>query len=510
MEMSLSNEAIRLKKLRDYLDYSQRDLADEFQVTCGAIAQWESGKRPVPGPIIKLIEIYEANIHALNRSQSCISTESIDHSRDLLSSIVQSLKAEGIFVSKDSMSSISYLVKHYFKNTGNSDPVLDKLKVAIARQIIKSFDGSRGLAIKVAQIAAFVDGGLPAEIPVLLGELLSNVKPLPFSIIQNILFEAYEGDHSKYFSKVNKEPFRVTSIAQLHLATTLSGETVVLKIRHPKINEVLSKQFKTLSILNTLKKIFGSSLDEVLNDIQTQVMLELDYKREAHFQNIFRKNFMHEPRIVIPRVLNDLCRESILVSQLEPGLSFDAFKTRSSSGERNQAGQLISYFHSFSIFEKNIMHSDPHPGNFLFRPNQVIFLDFGRVIELDPSDVQNEKRMYSAILRKDKEAVLSQFKNSMMIKDPESFDYNGFWDLILEQQFHHLENKPIKITLDDIRNIELKRKAFKDKNKIILNKNLLRSSIVNVSLINLFAALEAEFNWRKQGFEILNISPQYL
>lgn len=510
MEMSLSNEAIRLKKLRDYLDYSQRDLAEEFQVTCGAIAQWESGKRPVPGPIVKLLEIYEANIQTLNRSQSYISSESVDHSRELLSTIIQSLKTEGISVSSENMSSITSLMKNYFSGNGNSDPVSQKLKIAIARQIIKSFDGSRGLAIKVAQIAAFVDGGFPAEVPVLLGELLSNVKPVPFSTIQKILSDAYEGDYSKYYTKVNKEPFRVTSIAQLHLATTLAGENVVLKIRHPKINELLSKQFRTLSILSTLKKIFGNSLDEVLQDIQDQVMLELDYKREAHFQNLFRKHFHHEPRIVIPQVQDELCRENILVTQFEPGLSFEAFKTRSSTNERNQAAHLISYFHSFSIFEKKLMHSDPHPGNFLFRPNQVIFLDFGRIIEMAPEAIKKESELFTAILTRNKEAVLEYFKNNGMIKTPDNFDYDGFWELILEQQSHQLKNEDIRLTQEKIRNIDLKRKAFKDKDKLILNKNLLRSSIVNVSLINLFAILEAECNWRKQAFEILKIHPRFL
>lgn len=508
--MSLSNEAIRLKKLRDYLDYSQRDLADEFQVTCGAIAQWESGKRPVPGPIVKLLEIYEANIQTLSKSQTYISSESVDHSRELLSTIIQSLKTEGITVSSENISSISSLVKNYFSDVGHSDPVSEKLKVAIARQIIKSFDGSRGLAIKVAQIAVFVDGGFPPEVPVLLGELLSNVKPVPFSNIQKILSDAYEGDFSKYFTKVNKEPFRVTSIAQLHLATTLAGENVVLKIRHPKIDELLSKQFRTLSILSTLKKIFGSSLDEVLQDIQDQVMLELDYKREAHFQNLFRKYFEHEPRILIPRVHDNLCRENILVTQLEPGLSFDSFKTRSSASERNQAAQLISYFHSFSIFEKHLMHSDPHPGNFLFRPNQVIFLDFGRIIEMAPEVIRKEAKLFVAILTGNKETVMEHFKKSGMIKTPDNFDYDGFWEFILEQQFHQLKNTETKVTPEKIRSIDLKRKAFKDKNKLILNKNLLRSSIVNVSLINLFAALEANCNWRKQAFEILKIDPRFL
>jgi hypothetical protein len=34
---------------------TQRELASEFQVTSGAIAHWEAGKRPIPGPVSRLV-----------------------------------------------------------------------------------------------------------------------------------------------------------------------------------------------------------------------------------------------------------------------------------------------------------------------------------------------------------------------------------------------------------------------------------------------------------------------
>jgi transcriptional regulator with XRE-family HTH domain len=53
------NEGIRLKALRKRLDMTQRELAREFYVSPGAVALWENGNRLVPGPIRKLVEIYE-------------------------------------------------------------------------------------------------------------------------------------------------------------------------------------------------------------------------------------------------------------------------------------------------------------------------------------------------------------------------------------------------------------------------------------------------------------------
>lgn len=61
-------EANRLKKLREKLELTQTELAVEFNVAQGAIAQWENGDRTVAGPIIRLIEIYESGaVKALKR-----------------------------------------------------------------------------------------------------------------------------------------------------------------------------------------------------------------------------------------------------------------------------------------------------------------------------------------------------------------------------------------------------------------------------------------------------------
>jgi len=42
----------RLRRLRDTLGLTQRELAAEFRVANGALASWESGARAVPGPAL--------------------------------------------------------------------------------------------------------------------------------------------------------------------------------------------------------------------------------------------------------------------------------------------------------------------------------------------------------------------------------------------------------------------------------------------------------------------------
>src|SRR4029077_13949540 len=56
------NEASRLRRLRTTLGLTQRELAAEFQVAHGAISAWESGKQTLPGPVLKLLDLYEEEI----------------------------------------------------------------------------------------------------------------------------------------------------------------------------------------------------------------------------------------------------------------------------------------------------------------------------------------------------------------------------------------------------------------------------------------------------------------
>lgn len=54
-----TKDAKRLRKLREQLGLTQRELAAEFKVSPGTIALWEQEERSIPGPAVKLIELYE-------------------------------------------------------------------------------------------------------------------------------------------------------------------------------------------------------------------------------------------------------------------------------------------------------------------------------------------------------------------------------------------------------------------------------------------------------------------
>ena len=58
-DLKRPKEVKRLMKLRKKLGWSQARLAQEWYVSAGTIGLWETGSRSIPGPVLKLIELYE-------------------------------------------------------------------------------------------------------------------------------------------------------------------------------------------------------------------------------------------------------------------------------------------------------------------------------------------------------------------------------------------------------------------------------------------------------------------
>lgn len=496
----------RLKKLRNFLGFSQRELADEFMVTSGAIAHWESGARPIPGPILRLMDIYEESIGIQDKKTSLVSSESLRASQLLMKEVSEALKNEGLIPCPQEKNKLFELLRNNFHHNLYASKFQLNIKTRIFQNVIRSLSGSRGLSLKAAQIASFLEMGISPDVSQAIGDLLLQAKPLVFSKIQEILDQAY-GSYHNVFKKVSSQPLAVTSLAQLHRAELIDGTEVVVKIQIPEIGKVLNSQLRKINFIAQIGQILSVDAAPVIKDIENWVLGELDYEKEVYNQEKFRNIFSHEPRIVVPAIYRELCRSNIIVMEFMPGISFQAFVERAPAAQRAEAAQLIAYFHSYAIFRHGLTHGDAHPGNFIFNQGKVIFLDYGRINGIESCVLEGEKELVLAILSRDFEKFKEYFVKRELIKHPENFDFQQYWELVLGLQEHHLSEKPYKITREFICSGVEKMSRFKQRSDLVYNTNLLRSTLVNMTLMSLFADLDVEVNWRKQALEILKDAP---
>lgn len=61
-ETARRKEGLRLKNLRQHMNMTVRELAQEFNVAHSSISHWENGEHSIPGPVLKLMDIYERNL----------------------------------------------------------------------------------------------------------------------------------------------------------------------------------------------------------------------------------------------------------------------------------------------------------------------------------------------------------------------------------------------------------------------------------------------------------------
>jgi transcriptional regulator with XRE-family HTH domain len=138
------DEADRLRRLRQTLGFSQRELADEFGVAHGAVGLWETGKRTIPGPVRRLMTIYEQELGLRSGGAGRFSPLPRSRaSRSLkLSSAVSALAARAV---------ISRLAQE-FEDHHLASHLAGRLQVAMAQQVVKTMGEAKGVVMKLGQM----------------------------------------------------------------------------------------------------------------------------------------------------------------------------------------------------------------------------------------------------------------------------------------------------------------------------------------------------------------------
>ena len=136
-------EATRLKRLRTTLGLTQRELATEFKVAHGAIASWESGNQTLPGPVIKLLDLYEEELGigtddgGIVRLKTSMLARNAALSRTAAAAFTQSMAA---------------WLERMLASDENRNAITARTHTAIARGIVNSLGDLKGLAMKVGQM----------------------------------------------------------------------------------------------------------------------------------------------------------------------------------------------------------------------------------------------------------------------------------------------------------------------------------------------------------------------
>ncbi len=288
----------------------------------------------------------------------------------------------------------------------------DERTAATVRELVEQLSRMRGAAMKVGQLFSMVElDGLPdeqrTELESKLATLRDDVPPVPFSRLERLMKQELGAPLGKIFASIDERAFAAASIGQVHRATTLDGDEVVVKVQYPGVAEAVDSDLRNAGLLLPLIKRLAPSLDAkaLLGELRERIGDELDYELEAQHQRRVARAVRGHPFIRVPQVRTDLSTRRVLVSEYVEGERFEAVRALDQA-QRDRYGEIVFRFYFGLLYRNRIALGDPHPGNYLLCPDgRVAFLDFGFVRDLGVARIDAERAIALAVRDEDAGAL---------------------------------------------------------------------------------------------------------
>lgn len=279
--------------------------------------------------------------------------------------------------------------------------------------------------IKLAQVFGSRADILPEPYLSTISTLADQVPPLAPGVAERVIEAEVGRPASTIFERFDSEPLAAASLGQVHRAS-YGGREVVVKILRPGVEAIvrqdLDVSFKILFLLNIIfPNHHVRAITAIVQEFQRRISDEMDFREEARYAGILRRNFAAEPRVVIPEVVSPLTRQRVLVLEYIEGTRIDRLQERIASHELELTAlvrTIVELYLQMMLID-GVFHADPHPGNLLVdRQGRVVLLDFGMVL---PVERETRLRIIRTILsaaRQDVDGVINGFYE-LGILDPD-------------------------------------------------------------------------------------------
>ena len=240
-----------------------------------------------------------------------------------------------------------------------------------------------------------------------LTKLRSNVAPLPYETILEILRENYHKPPLEIFESIDEVPLGSASIAQVHKAVLRDGNPVVLKIQRPGIYKemesdvnLIRKAIKVLNVSETLSSVVD--LNMVLDEFWSTAKQEMNFHHEANNAKRFKEIYKDTAYINAPSIYETYTSNLVLAMEYIGGEEIDDSLALDQQGyDRKEIARKLAYNYVNQIIEVGFFHADPHSGNLRVDQGQIVWIDFGMMGELSIRDRDLMRQGIEALANRD-------------------------------------------------------------------------------------------------------------
>ena len=336
--------------------------------------------------------------------------------------------------------------------------------------------------IKFGQIISNRPDLVPQELITELAKLQSDVPPFSEEEAQRLVEEELGRPVSEIFVEYSPTPIASASIAQVHKATLLDGEEVAIKVQRPGIEQIIKTDLEIMFDLATLMEKHIQEMDilhpvSVVVEFERSIKREIDFTIEATAIERFGRNFQGESIIYVPKVYRDYSTNKILTMEFINGVKASSKEALINAGLdpkllASRGADLVLK----QVFEHGFFHADPHPGNMVALPGNVVcFLDFGMMGGISPGHREALSNILVGIVNQDAASITKtvlKLARNQYIEDVEQLEYE-IYELLEQYSYRSLKSVNMGVMLNQMVSLVVKHRLKIPPNFYLLSKALI-------------------------------------
>jgi len=270
----------------------------------------------------------------------------------------------------------------YFANKAIGDKkAKEKLDQENAADIYQSLSELKGSALKMAQVISMDKNMLPKAMTDKFAQAQYSAPPLSYPLVVKTFRQMFGKTPTELFDFFEKEAKNAASIGQVHFAT--QGDLkLAVKVQYPGVADSVKSDLNLVKpIAMRMLHMKEKEIKQYIQEIEGKLLEETDYILELKQSMEIVEACSSLDGIYFPKYYPEFSNKRIITMDWIEGMHLKDFLATNPSQEiRNRAGQRMWDFYDYQVNELNLIHADPHPGNFLFQADGNLgVIDFGCV-----------------------------------------------------------------------------------------------------------------------------------
>lgn len=273
-----------------------------------------------------------------------------------------------------------------------------------ADRILDVMSEMKGAAMKVGQLLSTDPDLVAPEFAERLTALQNKSVPMDYVTVSAQIEAQLHQPIESIFRFFDPEPLGSASIGQVHRATLFDGRDVAVKVQYPGIRGSLDSDLKNMGSLLKVGRVFMTKdrADEFMVEVRESILGEADYLLEAATLTRVGAILADYDWVVVPEPIMEFSAEQVLTMTYIEGVKVDEALDAMSQPERDDFMTKFVSLYIHMLHEKQILHADPHPGNFLLTEDgRLGLLDHGCVRDFRPEMTDGILQLLAACMAED-------------------------------------------------------------------------------------------------------------